>query len=181
VATDSVTNRGINTGGTVNASGTDYAEYEFNNGLTISKGSIVGFKADGTLTLTFSEAVRFGIKSTNPSYVGGDTWGDEDVVGERPERHGFETDDAYREAVTAWEVRVEAERVKVDRVAYSGKVPVNVTGAAPGQYIVAIENPDGSIGGEAVATPSFEQYCNAVGRVNKVLNDGRAEVAVIIH
>ena len=72
--------RSINAGGTVNAAGADYAEYEVTNGLVISKGSVVGFKADGTLTLTFSEAVRFGIKSTNPSFVGGDTTPDLSTV-----------------------------------------------------------------------------------------------------
>lgn len=97
---DSVTSRSINTGGTINASGADYAEYEKNNGLTIVKGSIVGFKADGTLTTTFVEAVRFAVKSTNPSYVGGDTWGSEDQVGKRPEEPTRIADKTERREVT---------------------------------------------------------------------------------
>ena len=48
------TSRSINASGTINASGADYAEYEHNNGLTIEKGAIVGFKKDGSLTLTLS-------------------------------------------------------------------------------------------------------------------------------
>ena len=142
-----VTGRSINATGSINASGADYAEYESNNGLMIPKGAIVGFKADGTLTLTYSDAVRFGVKSTNPALVGGDVWED---------------------------------RATVDRVAYSGKVPVNVTGAAPGGYIVAVDS-GGAIGGAFVADPTFAEYKRAVGRVNRILEDGRAEIAVIVH
>jgi hypothetical protein len=158
VARDSTSSRSINAAGTVNASGADYAEYEHNNGITIAKGSVVGFKADGTLTLTFSESVRFGVKSTNPSYVGGDGWG-----------VGLEGDD------------LEAARKFVDRIAYSGKVPVNVVGANPGDYIVAVLSDGGLIGASPVQSPTFEQYKNAVGRVNRILEDGRAEIAIIIH
>jgi len=241
VGTNSVTGRSINAGGTINASGTDYAEYEQNNGLTIAKGSIVGFKADGTLTLTYSEAVRFGIKSTNPSYVGGDTWGSDDAIGECPEEPTFVPDvysgpanpgqdipeqsdrisdeqyaqvlaeyhsrksayDAafaehqdkvasaksefeatvfadYLAAKADYNARLEAARLLVDRIAYSGKVPVNVTGATPGGYILAVDQ-GGLIAGEFVADPDFAQYKQAVGRVNRILPDGCAEVAVIIH
>lgn len=179
------TARSINASGTVNASGADYAEYENNNGLTISKGDVVGFKADGTLTLTYSEAVRFGIKSTDPSYVGGDTWGSEDIVGKRPVEPATDADqatkDQYAVDLTAFEARLEAERQKVDRIAYSGKVPVNVYGATPGGYVIAAEGVDGVIVGEFVADVDFAQYKRAVGRVNKLLPDGRCEVAVIIH
>ena len=153
------TGRSINAAGTVNANGADYAEYEQNNGLTISKGSVVGFKTDGTMTLTFNEAIRFAVKSTNPSFVGGDTWGTEDQVG----------------------ASIEAARQLVDRIAYSGKVPVNIQGAAAGDYIIAVAADDGSIDGQAVADPDFTQYKLAVGRVNRILDDGRAEIAVIIH
>ena len=158
VGTNSSTGRSINAGGTINASGADYAEYENNGGLKITKGSIVGFKSDGSLTIIFAEAIRFGIKSTNPSYVGGDSWG-ADLDG----------------------AALENARQMVDRIAYSGKVPVNVTGAVPGDYIVATAASDGSIVGVSVNNPNFAQYLKAVGRVNRILNDGRAEVAVIVH
>lgn len=154
------TARSISAAGTYNASGADYAEYENNNGLTIAKGSIVGFKADGVLTLTYSEAVRFGVKSTNPSFVGGDTWAPDDNLS--PEE-------------------LEALRANVDRVAYSGKVPVNVYDAAPGDYIIPVPDEDGQITGEVIIQPTFDQYRRAVGRVNRILEDGRAEIAVIIH
>lgn len=222
-----LTGRSINAHGTINASGADYAEYERNNGLAISKGSIVGFKADGTLTTSFTEAFRFAIKSTNPSYVGGDTWGTEDKVGKRPdepqriadkteqvevtpavaavydgegivypaveavyETYITEPGDtdaewtakqaAYAADLAAFEARLEAARQQVDRIAYSGKVPCNVLGATPGGYIVASELDD-HIVGLFVADPDFAQYKKAVGRVNRILEDGRCEVAVIIH
>lgn len=184
VASNTGTSRSINAAGTVNASGADYAEYENNNGLVISKGSVVGFKADGTLTLTYSEAVRFGVKSTNPSLVGGDTWGNEESIGAEPKRPGADEDELahseYATALAEFKKRLEVARQKVDRVAYSGKVPCNVLGAQAGGYIVAVDN-NGSIAGEFVADPDFSQYKKAVGRVNKILDDGRCEIAVIVH
>lgn len=273
---DTLTGRSATSAGTINASGADYAEYENNGGVAIRKGAVVGFKADGMLTLKCQDAIRFGIKSSNPSYVGGDVWGCEEAVGNRPqqpmanipsydgtphpgdapaapvlqlpsqpERQPDEADETlvmrtaiwqqqcaaataahaaaieqhasalsdWQAAFKAWqadndkyeiaaalaetaykaalaqyekdlpifEAKLEAERQRVDRVAYSGKVPVNVTGAAPGGYIVAADDGDGNIVGQFVADVSFEQYKRAVGRVNRILDDGRAEVAVIVH
>lgn len=206
-----VTSRSINATGTLNASGTDYAEYEYNNGLTISKGTIVGFKADGTLTLTYADAVRFGVKSTSPSFVGGDSWSSDEIVGVEPQmpkrkqpvtKDGTDDDgrhikvivepgdtdeewalqmDAYKAAVIEYKAKIEIERLKVDRIAYSGKVPVNLMGATPGGYIIAIEIENGLIDGQFVKNPTFEEYKLAVGRVNRILDDGRAEIAIIIH
>ncbi len=253
-----VTGRSISAAGTINASGADYAEYEKNNGLVkIAKGQIVGFKTDGTLTLTFSQAVRFGIKSTNPNLVGGDVWGSEAIIGTKPvapippqapvqpaaptaptppsplpsnptqtqtdaynaahalyqmqlyvynaadaqyqaalasynaAQTQYQTDivaynaaeAAYQTSLSAWEAKLEAARAQVDRVAYCGKVPVNITGATPGQYLVAAAAADGSISGVLInkAALTFAQYQDAVGRVNKILPDGRAEVVVIVH
>ena len=205
------TGRSVNAAGTLNASGADYAEYERNNGLQIAKGSVVGFKADGTLTRTFSEAVRFAIKSTDPSFVGGDNWASAEIVGLPPvppvrrkdvfedERDGdgrkvtvlveagdsdeewAQMEAAYQAANAEFQIKVETERVKYDRIAYAGKVPVNVTGATPGGYIIAADGDDGEIIGEFVSDPDFSQYKRAVGRVNRILDDGRCEVAVIIH
>lgn len=78
LAADGLTSRSINAAGTVNASGTDYAEYEYKaDGCgDFAKGDIVGFNAEGKLTDAYADAVSFAIKSTNPSYVGGDTWHD---------------------------------------------------------------------------------------------------------
>lgn len=236
---NTATGRSGSISGTWNVGGADYSEYEWNNGLMIVKGSVVGFKADGTLTLTFSEALRFGIKSTDPAIVGGDTWGTEDAIGlERPIEPVFEPP-AYdgptgpgpipegmvlpedvridwlareadaRNAIAAWQASVdvarrifdaatmpaflsqwqtwndaiEAARQNVDRIAYCGKVPVNVLGAKPGDYLVAAVTAEGSITADAVPEQqiNFEQYRRAVGRVNRILDDGRAEVAVMVH
>lgn len=90
----------------------------------------------------------------------------------------------YQAALASFEATLEAERAKVDRIAYSGRVPVNVLGAAPGDYIVAAEGPDDSIIG-TVVTPAqmradMPQMLDAVGRVHRLLDDGRALVAVIV-
>lgn len=90
---------------------------------------------------------------------------------------------SYLTALAAWDDLLEQARQAVDRIAYAGVVPVNVTGATPGDYIVAVEGPDDSIQGISVpeADVSFSQYRNAVGRVINVLPDGRAEIDVMVH
>jgi hypothetical protein len=149
------TGRSINAAGTVNAAGLDYAEYMTKSGdFIVAKGDVVGIDAQGKLTNVFADAVSFVVKSTNPSYVGGDTWG-----GDLNENE------------------LEIARQKVDRIAFAGQVPVNVLGATPGQYIIAI-NENGAIKGEAVSNPTFEQYQSAVGKVITIEADGRARIIV---
>jgi hypothetical protein len=149
------TGRSISSAGTNNASGADYAEYMVKCAdFTVAKGDIVGINAQGKLTNIYADAVSFAVKSTNPSYVGGDTWGS-DLEG-----------DALEEA-----------RQTVDRIAFAGQVPVNVTGATAGQYIVPV-NDNGAIKGEAVSNPTFEQYQQAVGKVIAIEQDGRARIIV---
>ena len=257
VAKNTTTARSINTAGTINASGSDYAEYMIKAdgcGL-IAKGQIVGADTNGRLTDKWSESISFLIKSTNPSYVGGDTWGNDDALGmSRPVEPQFTppeytgsaapgdapvepdslpedatdeqkaayaaAEDAYRTVFAAWdsaratyeldqsayaasvataqqifdtatystyqqqlatfEAALEAARQKVDRIAYTGQVPVNVTGAVPGQYIVPAEGPNDTIIGVLVddASITFEQYRRAVGIVQNILPDGRANVRV---
>jgi len=190
---NSVTGRSINAGGTVNASGSDYAEYETKSETcgVVEKGAIVGFDADGKLTDKWAAARSFGVKSTAPSYVGSDEWGTPQLPGRglpaAPLRGETESDAAfaarlieYRQAVAAFEAALEAARQKVDRIAYAGKVPVNVTGAAVGDYIVAAQDGDG-IKAVSVSAPTFGQYRSCIGRVRAVTPDGRAVVAVIVH
>src|SRR5438128_1960085 len=74
----------------------------------------------------------------------------------------------------AWVGRHEAARERVDRIAYCGKVPVNVMGAKPGDYIEAAEGPDDTI----IGITSKTSGPNTVGRVRKILEDGRALLAV---
>jgi len=146
VATMETTGRSINAGGTINASGADYAEYETKRDDcgTIEKGDIVGFDTNGLITDKWTNAVTFGIKSTNPSYVGGDTWG-----------------------VGVSSGSIETERQKVDRIAYSGKVPCNVTGSSVGDYIIPVQVGDG-IGGVAKSSPTYDEYKQSVGVVRTI-------------
>ena len=174
VGRNTSTLRSINAGGTVNASGTDYAEY-----MTkavedaIAKGDIVGVDSNGLLTNIFADSVSFVVKSTNPSYVGGDTWGSVDVIGKLPI-------EATEEEKAEYQAKLEIERAKVDRIAFSGQVPCNVLGANVGDYIIPIELENGKVGGQAVANPTLDQYRISVGRVWKIMEDGRAWIAVKI-
>jgi hypothetical protein len=192
---NSSTNRSLNAAGTLNASGADYAEYMTKAGaFTIAKGDVVGINAEGKLTNVFAEAVSFCVKSTDPSYVGGDVWGNEEALGltkpEQPsqrtatEKIEAETDaefavrqSQYETDKAVFETALEAARQTVDRIAFAGQVPVNVTGAIAGQYIVPV-NDNGAIKGQAVSNPTFEQYQQAVGKVIAIEQDGRARIIV---
>lgn len=83
VGKSDLTNRSINTAGTINASGADYAEYLTKADMCgeIKPGDICGIDAEGKITDKFDEAVSFAIKSTNPCMVGGDNW----YISEMPE------------------------------------------------------------------------------------------------
>ena len=183
VKANSSTSRSINAGGTINASGADYAEYMTKAGdFTVAKGDVVGINADGKLTNVFADAVSFVVKSTDPSYVGGDAWGNEEALGlTNPEQPSAEATDEekvqYETDKAAFEAALEAARQLVDRIAFAGQVPVNVTGATAGQYIVPV-NDNGAIKGEAVSNPTFEQYQQAVGKVIAIEQDGRARIIV---
>jgi hypothetical protein len=225
VGKNSGTSRSINAGGTINASGADYAEYEIKSDAcgVVQKGQIIGFDADGKLTDKFADSVSFGVKSTNPNLVGGDDWFQEvrpvepsytppDLV--KPayptqsikiedsvsaealaefEKKTAEYETAIKEAHDLWESTVyatylsaldvfnkqlEIQRQKVDRIAYCGKVPVNVTNAKIGDYIVPVAMQSGGIDAVAVADVTFEQYRLSVGKVRRILADGRAEIVV---
>jgi hypothetical protein len=169
VGKNSSTNRSINAGGTVNASGADYAEYMTKaSSFTLAKGDVVGIDANGKLTNVFADAVSFCVKSTDPSYVGGDTWGNEEAIGKKPEDEDL---------LSEWETKLETARQLVDRIAFAGQVPVNVLGATAGQYIIPV-NDNGSIKGQAISNPTFEQYQIAVGKVIAIEADSRAKIIV---
>lgn len=86
IGRNTVSGRSIDAGGTLNASGADYAEYMRKAPAcgTIAKGQIVGITAAGEVTDRWADAIAFMVKSTDPSYVGGDTWATEDKLGRRP-------------------------------------------------------------------------------------------------
>jgi hypothetical protein len=172
--------RSINAGGTVNAAGTDYAEYMLKAiEDTIAKGDIVGINAEGKLTNIFDDSISFVVKSTDPSYVGGDTWGNSDSIGKEPRKEEEQTDEEYEELKAEYQIKLEEARAKVDRIAFSGQVPCNVYNAKVGDYIIPINN-NGKISGQAITKPTFEQYQISVGKVWKIMEDGRAWIAVKI-
>lgn len=194
---NSTTSRSINAAGTLNASGADYAEYmrKAVSCGTVAKGQIVGITKDGEITDKWGDSISFAVKSTNPSYVGGDTWAAD--VGEKPQgptiptfsadasesehQLAMETYDAklaaYGAALKAFESEFEAVRQTVDRIAFCGQVPINVLGASVGDYIVP--NKDGDrIKGVPVSMPTLAQYMQAVGRVIAIEPDGRARIIV---
>jgi hypothetical protein len=162
---DSGTTRSINAAGSLNASGADYAEYMTKAGnFKIAKGDICGIDENGKLTNVFAKAISFVVKSTDPAYVGGDTWFVEAVPLDEAE-------------LPAFKERMELARQMVDRIAFAGQVPVNVIGATAGQYIVPV-NDNGAIKGIAVNSPTFEQYQIALGKVIAIESDGRARIIV---
>lgn len=116
VGKNSTTNRSINAGGTINASGADYAEYMMKSPTCgeIQKGDIVGVNADGLLTDKYSEAVSFVVKSSNPSLVGNDIYTLE-------------------------------ERDQIDRIAFAGQVPINFTSGSAGDYVIGAPGDNDSI------------------------------------
>lgn len=186
---DSGSGRSINAAGTLNAIGTDYAEYMVKAGdFTIAKGDICGVDSNGKLTNVFDDAIAFVVKSTNPSYVGGDSWFVEDAP-LAPTLADDSTEDEvalhaqqqqkYESDLAGWKQRRETARALVDRIAFSGQVPVNVQGAQPGQYIVPV-NDNGAIKGAAISNPTFEQYQAAIGKVIAIEPDGRAKIIVKI-
>jgi len=172
--------RSINAAGTVNTSGNDYAEYMTKAGdFTIAKGDICGINAQGKLTNVFADAVTFVVKSTDPSYVGGDTW--DIAAGKEP--GGYDdtrTGEELEAAKVAYQEQLEIVRQTVDRIAFSGQTPVNVTGSIPGQHIIPAANSDGSILGIAKSEKdlALAEYMSSVGKVIAIEDDGRARIIV---
>lgn len=82
------TSRSISAAGTVNTGGTDYAEYMQKNAScgTLFKGQIVGIDKQGELTDKYVDAIKFVVKSTKPSFVGGDNWAEGLVRPNEPAR-----------------------------------------------------------------------------------------------
>nr|DAH75792.1 MAG TPA: tail spike protein [Caudoviricetes sp.] len=181
--------RSITAVGTINASGADYAEYfvKSDGCGEIKPGDIAGVNADGQLTQKFSESVHFLIKSTNPSYVGGDTWSDSlparpEFSGSIEELNGINEDDEttysddfrdYKKLLRKWEETVETARQRVDRMALCGQVPVNIIGGKAGQYLIPVPGDEDAISGVYVSESevTFEQFKLSIGRVVSV-SDG---------
>lgn len=189
VGKNSTSLRSLSAAGTINASGADYAEYISKTPAsgTIAPGQIVGIDGAGCITDKWGDAITFMVKSTKPSIVGGDNWAQH--LGQRPTEPVRESGDTdgewfgkqaqYEEAASAFDVALEVARKTVDRIAFAGQVPVNVTGATPGQYIVPVQDGEG-VKGVAIDAPdmTLQQYMLTVGKVIAVEPDGRARIIV---
>ena len=86
---------------------------------------------------------------------------------------------AYARDLPAWEAELEEARVCVDRIAFCGQVPCNVSGDFEvGDYIVAAQDGDGI---KAVAMQlddmTMAQYARRIGKV-WAIRDGRAWIDV---
>lgn len=113
--------RSLNAMGTVNASGSDYAEYmrKADSCGVIAKGQVVGITVSAEITDKFDDAVAFAIKSTDPSMVGGDTWGKDVAYPElsvsEPRKQPApickygQSEDAFNEEMAAVDAAYEAE------------------------------------------------------------------------
>lgn len=172
-------NRSASATGTINASGADYAEYMVKStGCgTIAQGDVCGVTVDGLLTKTWADALSFIVKSTDPSLVGGDTWAAH--LPPRPTQAADETSTAFASRLAKWEADLEAARQCVDRIAFCGQVPCNVSGDFEvGDYIVAAAS---GAGIKAVAMKlddmTLAQYARRIGKVWAV-RDGRAWIDV---
>ncbi len=144
VRKDSSTSRSISAAGTINASGADYADYETKRSDCgeIAKGAVCGYDADGFITDKWSLAVAFGVKSTDPSYVGGDSHASEAALKmKKPEPPAeptippkplggidFNTKEEYlalmekrRTALVAWRAQVQKHRT-VDMPAHQAEL-----------------------------------------------------------
>lgn len=186
---NNVTGRSINAGGTINANGADYAEYmtKAPGCGTIAAGDVCGVDRDGRLTRTWSDAVSYVVKSTDPAYVGGDTWGTD--LPPKPERAEDEDEAAFAARLAPWEAELEAARQLVDRIAFSGQVPVNVDSGtldacedalADGEaaYLVAQARGAG-IGAQMVreSAMTLPLYMRRIGKV-WAIRDGRPWIDV---
>lgn len=216
------TGRSINAGGTINASGADYAEYhQVIEPLwgSVAAGAILGFDAAGLLTDRYADVVgHFVVKSTNPFGVGGDDWGSEARIcaaqgclplGPEPQARDVDepADDADDDAWSAYAaeraaaqaellvavaardsrkialaVAYEAERVKRDRIAKTGYVPVNIaaTSADVGKYLVPIDDGSGGITADLMDMAAAEDAATTIAALRAVQKAYRRSIGVVI-
>jgi hypothetical protein len=158
--------RSISAAGTVNASGADYAEY-MRKALVadiFAKGEICGINSDGQLTKRFNESIHFMVKSTDPSYVGGDTW--------------FNRNQADNESRDEFLAAMEAARQCVDRIAFCGQVPCFVQGQ-PGDFVIPSDFQNQI---KAIAVRPDEMtlplFMRAIGKIIKIIDNEKCLIIV---
>jgi hypothetical protein len=173
------TSRSISAGGTINASGADGAEYIFKaEGCgEIAKGDVCGIDADGNVTKSWGAALSYGVKSTFPGLVLGDAYAAH--LGDEPTQEAGESDDAFAARRAPFDAAHEEARRSVDRIAFWGRVPVNVYAVTLANceaalearmpiYLIAAAN-GGGIKAVAVPAPDFfsswEHQSRRLGKV----------------
>jgi hypothetical protein len=167
--------RSINASGSINGTGADYAAYikKSESCGIINKGDICGINENCELTDIYDESIHFVIKSTNPSFIGGDNWGGLDKCGKYPELNNFENKEDFLFALSNWNTEFEIARSKVDRIAFCGIVPINIYNPTIGHYIIPTRKSDGKIKGTSISKNelTFEQYRIAIGIITKIVNN----------
>ena len=98
----------------------------------------------------------------------GGKWSFDKHLGKKPEQTTDISDQEFAPVLAEYESKLEEARNKVDRIAFSGQVPVIVSGSYNvGDYILPIEGPDDTIVGVACSLSSLtlEDYGKTVGKV----------------
>lgn len=183
------TSRSLNASGTINMSGTDYAEYMTKcRTFTVEKGDIIGINNMGQITNKFTESVTFGVKSTKPCLVGGDEWWLN--LPSKPVYYSHDISNASTYSthvgqLAIWEANYEALRATVDRIAFCGQAPVNIntTGVSVGSYIIPTAGPSDTIVGTTISLLllNLSNYKKAIGRIIKILSSTSALCIIIMH
>ncbi len=73
------------------------------------------------------------------------------------------------------------KRKMIDRIGFCGRVPINLYGANPGDYIIPYASSNDIIHASNISENdiTFGQYKKAVGKVLSILEDGRAEIKLL--
>ena len=123
------------------------------------------------------------VKSTNPNLVGNDAWSlgfelpnFETIAKVGSEQYNLDKE-KFESEYEAEYSKLESEREKWDRIAYCGQVPINVTGASAGDYVIPVVGRDDTISYKLSKTPNFDEFVISVGRV---LRSDDASTTIII-
>ncbi|MEQ5254167.1 hypothetical protein ABN234_02715 [Providencia rettgeri] len=164
VPKSATTGRSINAGGTVNTNGSDYAEYMGKAYLFDEKDKFIfGIDKNGKVTDRYDDAIKFCLKSNDPSFVGGDNWFDENSISDEM------TDDEI-------EMIYEQSREAVILIAFCGQVDIPIH-ATSGEHIFASRGRDGLIEASSGTISDFRDYMRSIGQVISC-NSGESKVIV---
>ena len=114
------------------------------------------------------QRIKFNILMKSKNEPLGGKWSFDKHLGKKPEQTTDISDQEFAPVLAEYESKLEEARNKVDRIAFSGQVPVIVSGSYNvGDYILPIEGPDDTIVGVACSLSSLtlEDYGKTVGKV----------------